>query len=146
MAMFSQCLDAMVSGNNNKSHFTGTCTTEPPTKPKNEDASGICLTIPINNLSNNNKSWIIDSGATRHICSYSEAFIELNCLSNSFVTLPNNKQITVNYYGNIKLTENITLQDVLFVPEFQFNLISVSALLINNDINITFSYNGCIIQ
>ncbi|CAA3023560.1 Hypothetical predicted protein [Olea europaea subsp. europaea] len=41
--------------------------------------------------------WIVDSGASRHVCSIAAAFIKLRPITNSHVTLPNHTQISVVY-------------------------------------------------
>lgn len=74
------------------------------------------------------KFWIVDSGASRHICSNTNAFISLRPIQNSTITLLNKTCIPVHFSGDVKLSSNLILKDALFVPQFQFNLLSISAL------------------
>ncbi|XP_068661644.1 uncharacterized protein [Aristolochia californica] len=53
--------------------------------------------------------WIVDSGATRHICSLAPAFISLHVVSHTTVTLPNHSQILVHFAGDVKLHFNLDL-------------------------------------
>lgn len=70
----------------------------------------------------------MDSGASKHICSNSGAFVDMKSLQHSNVTLPNNAVIPVKVFGDVRVSTHILLKDTLFVPQFNFNLLSVSAL------------------
>lgn len=72
-------------------------------------------------------SWIVDCGATDHMCHdlkifWSYSFIKDN---DRKITLPDGKQVSVLFSGNICLSNNIVLEDMLYVPDFKFNLISI---------------------
>ena len=56
----------------------------------------------------------------------------------SYITLPNHTRISVTHVGDVSIGLNLTLQDVLFVPEFKFNLLSVSTLLSSTDFPVSF--------
>lgn len=80
-------------------------------------------------LVNNHAStdWILDSGATDHItCSHSS--LSKITLCDIYICVPNGHHTKVKMKGIIQLTSDIVLYDVLLVPAFQFNLISVSKL------------------
>ena len=62
------------------------------------------------------------------------------------VTLPNKIIIPVHFSGDIELAKYLVLQDVLYVPEFHFNLISVSALTADTYLTIIFSSGHFTIQ
>lgn len=93
-----------------------------------------------------NKYWIVDSGATKHICSSATSFISMRSINNSFVTLPDHTPILVHFSGDIKLNSRIILKDVLFVPHFKFNLISVSALTKDSQLTVDFLPDCFLIQ
>ena len=44
------------------------------------------------------------------------------------ITLPNGNKVKVCQYGDLKIGKNLLLQHALFVPYFQFNLLSVKRL------------------
>lgn len=46
----------------------------------------------------------------------------------TYVTLPNREQAMVTHIGTIRISPTLTLIDVLCVPSFSFNLISISQL------------------
>ncbi|KAA8523936.1 hypothetical protein F0562_010359 [Nyssa sinensis] len=104
--------------------------------------AGICFSVSLSPLFSSNQFWIVDSGATRHICSQASAFVSLHSIHHTIVTLPNHSQILVHFAGDVKLHSDLVLKDVLFVPQFKFNLISVSALVTGSGLTIwstTFS-------
>ena len=74
------------------------------------------------------KFWIMDSGASKHVCVDSKSFLALHSISNTFVTLPNNLQIPINLNRDVPQCLHLTLKNVLFVPQIRFNLLSISAL------------------
>ena len=49
-------------------------------------------------------------------------------------------------YGDVKLTSDLLLRDVLFVPQFQFNLLYVSALTASSPFTVSFYSNHCMIH
>ena len=51
-----------------------------------------------------------------------------------------------SYVGDVSIGLNLTLKDVLFVPEFKFNLLSVSTLLLSTDFPVSFCADHFIIQ
>ena len=92
------------------------------------------------------QSWLLDSGATRHITCSLSGFEVSKWLSNSFVTLPDNSQIPVHAVGSVTFNSDFSLQNVLYVPTFHVNLISVSALLSHTSLDISFNSHGFLIQ
>lgn len=60
--------------------------------------------------------------------------------------MPNGIVVCIEYSRNVIFTSNVYLTNVLYVPKFSFNLISVSQLLksLNNDL--TFSPISCVIH
>lgn len=91
--------------------------------------------------------WILDSGASDHMChdltlfdTYSEILEE-----NIYITIPDGSKIKVTHMGTVKINDYITLRNVLFVPTFKFNLISVLKLCRDENCIVQFSSNGCTI-
>ncbi|XP_050217801.1 uncharacterized protein LOC126668656 [Mercurialis annua] len=93
-----------------------------------------------------NLSWIIDSGATDHIVCSLNQFTSYTIVHDTFVTLPNSQRIAVTHVGTVKFSKDFILHNVLFVPEFAFNLISTSKLTAQHDICLIIHKNVCIIQ
>lgn len=78
-------------------------------------------------LNKAHSTWIIDSGASDHICCDKTLFSSLNKFSRShLIGLPSDQSIKVSQYGNVPIHDKIMLSQVLYVPDFKHNLISVS--------------------
>lgn len=105
------------------SHIVGTCSS----------------LIPASN------SWIIDSGASTHICYSKELFPSLTPVSGHTVTLLIKIVFKWNSFGVVHISPILTLNNVLFVPQFQFNLISVSALVAKLPVLVSFNGDTCLI-
>nr|XP_019068965.1 uncharacterized protein LOC109120058 [Solanum lycopersicum] len=92
-------------------------------------------------------SWIIDSGATNHM-TYNKALLtKIRPLAYPFlVTLPNGYKVKVTEVGDAYLNSTLTLYQVLFVPSFKFNLISVQCLTSQLKAIISFTNSSCIMQ
>ena len=71
--------------------------------------------------------WVIDTGAIDHIV-YSIHLLTDFTVVNCVVALPNGETALVTHIGSICLFENLVLTNVLCVPSFSFNLLSVSQL------------------
>lgn len=109
-----------------------------------------CLTFQHQSLSTLQKSiphcaWIIDSGAT-HVCSDLAMFSHTLPVSNVTVSLPDGVRVPITHIGNVHISDILILHDVLHVPSFHFNLISVSSLLKNNQCSAHFYSDSCFIQ
>lgn len=99
------------------------------------------------NLPKSQHGWIIDSGATNHICADLNSFSNLRELqSNNSVTLPDGSVKTVKYSRDVALKPNLILHNVLFIPEFYLNLISVHKLTSHNRMKLLFDGDKCIMQ
>ncbi|XP_074301087.1 uncharacterized protein LOC141632441 [Silene latifolia] len=74
-------------------------------------------------------TWILDSGASDHMCFNKAMFSNFRLLSRPFsISLPNGQIVTIDTIGYVCLNSHITLQNVLYVPCFKFNLLSISKL------------------
>ena len=79
-------------------------------------------------------NWIVDSGATCHVCSDCNFFIELNNLKNPLdIILGDGHTLHATGCGTVilmlksaSLIRKCKLYDFLYVPELVYNLLSVS--------------------
>ena len=62
------------------------------------------------------------------------------------VTLPDHSFISAFFSGDVKLNSVLFLQDVLVIPLFKFNLLSVSSLTLASSLIIHFFHNHFLIQ
>ena len=79
-------------------------------------------------------AWILNSSATNHMCHSLSSFVHINQLTGQshFVTIPNGRKVRMDMVGDVQLLDNILLKNVLYVTEFQFNLVSVQRLCATN--------------
>ena len=72
--------------------------------------------------------WIINSEASNYIWFNLNLFDEYKLLKGKphYVTVPDERKVRVQYIGTVVLQNSLKLHDVLFVPNFRFNLISVN--------------------
>ncbi|KAL8166258.1 hypothetical protein V2J09_007757 [Rumex salicifolius] len=94
-----------------------------------------------------NTIWVIDSGATHHICPSLSMFSTYKPYPKAnYITMPNNKQAPITNIGTVHLTPTITLHHVLHVSEFSFNLLSVGCLVQDLQANVLFTPTECLLQ
>ncbi|KZV26776.1 hypothetical protein F511_28693 [Dorcoceras hygrometricum] len=106
--------------------------------------TGICsATSHIPNITKRN--WIMDTGATHHICCSLSMFNSSRAIQ-SKVVLPNAITIPVTIAGSVAVTSDLILKNVLYVPDFQFSLLSVSSLTDNHNCSVSFMSDSCKIQ
>lgn len=99
-------------------------------------------------MSKYDKDWIIDSGATYHICSNIDLFKDYKSVtgSNKFITVPDGRKVQITHIRKISLNNDIILYNVLYVPEFYFNLISVKRLCKDLSCQVVFIHDKCYVQ
>lgn len=91
-------------------------------------------------------SWILDSGATHHMTSHKNILSNIQSLVIPYlVTRPNGYKVKVTCTGSLKLF-SFTLDHVLYVPTFHYNLISASQLVIQLHGMVQFDSLSCILQ
>ncbi|KAI4347779.1 hypothetical protein L6164_008561 [Bauhinia variegata] len=78
---------------------------------------------------NNFVHWIIDTSATNHIiCDY-HLFDDCYLVANAYVNLQNGLRTPITHKGAVILSQHLILTEVLLVPSFSYNLISISKLI-----------------
>ncbi|KAH9750713.1 retrovirus-related pol polyprotein from transposon RE2 [Citrus sinensis] len=112
-------------------------------------------TAPAANLTGNSvyysnstsSSWIIDTGASDHITSSIDSLSHVTPISaHKPVRLPNGSFSQISHIGNINLSEKIRLSKVLCVPDFSFNLLSVSKITKSLNCAVIFFPDFCVFQ
>lgn len=100
----------------------------------------------INTLQLESDLWILDSGATIHITPHEYLLKNVKRLTMPMsVSLPNRVTISVHQIGDCQLNENIRLNGVLLVHAIRFNLISVSKLFKDSDLDVLLTDTSCVI-
>ena len=69
--------------------------------------------------------WIVDIGTTHHTCFDLKWFSNCTKIEPISVNLPNGNTIEVNCKGQIRLTRELSIDNVLYLPQFAVNLILV---------------------
>ncbi|XP_019162013.1 PREDICTED: uncharacterized protein LOC109158578 [Ipomoea nil] len=100
----------------------------------------------INTVLNSQSIWILDSGATDHISCSLDYFEMHHKICGVSVKLPNGETVKVTHVGQIRLDENVLLQNVLFIPSFAFNIVSASKLTKQSDCKLVMEADFCAIQ
>ncbi|CAL0299836.1 unnamed protein product [Lupinus luteus] len=90
--------------------------------------------------------WIIDTGATDHACHTLSLFQTFKRIKPILVTLPNGNQILASISGSVMFSKHLVLTDVLYIPTFHYNLVSVSKLTKALCCRLIFLENFCEIQ
>ncbi|WVZ50418.1 hypothetical protein U9M48_001671, partial [Paspalum notatum var. saurae] len=96
-----------------------------------------------------NSSWILDSGASKHVTGTPNEFT-------SYIPYPHSYKETIQTadgtsqpirgVGTVKCTPSITLSSVLYVPSFPVNLVSISSLVDQMDCRVSLDCENCLIQ
>lgn len=100
-------------------------------------------------VSENNKVWIVDTGATNHMVSHLDMFIKgtvSKLAVPKMVSLPNGNTTQVTHVGSCALSDKSIISNVFYLPEFKYNLMSVSKLTKELDCSVTFFPNFYIFQ
>lgn len=91
--------------------------------------------------------WIVDSGANTHICANPKLLYTTHKLDNStIIFLPDGTSRIVAYARKAKINKDIVLEELLYVPGFTHNLISVAKLIEHLHIKCTFFSTHCTFQ
>ena len=100
----------------------------------------------INRTTFENHIWVIDTGASDHIVCSVSMLTTFTSISHCVVKLPNNDSATITHVGTVQLSAQFTLHNVLCVPSFTFNLLSVSQLTKQPPFCLVFLSQFCFIQ
>ena len=124
------------------------------TRPMNSDGiekESMYHALPAGNITENSNAWIVDSGASCHMCHNKGMFTNFTNLKKEIeVALGDGRLMKATGIGVILLkmringntTEICKLSDVLYVPDLTINLLSVSKVV--NAGNVTlFTETGC---
>ncbi|XP_019423021.1 PREDICTED: uncharacterized protein LOC109332492 [Lupinus angustifolius] len=92
------------------------------------------------------KDWVLDTGATDHVCfslSEFQSFIKIDHIQ---IRLPNGSKVVSSIAGTVIFSKDLCLSNVLCIPKFSFNLISVSKLTTTLNCKLTFTNTKCVMQ
>lgn len=91
--------------------------------------------------------WILDSEASDHMTPYATNLDKVKITaSQSLINLPNGQTSLIASSGSTALCNGLMLKEVLCVPFFKHNLLSINKLIKDNNCFITFFGTFCLIQ
>ena len=92
-------------------------------------------------------AWILDSGATDHMTHNPNQFkTYLPCPSNRKIVVADGTTTTVSSIGNVQVTSNLVLKNVLHVPQLSTNLVSIQKLTQDLSCRVIFDASFCEFQ
>ena len=98
-------------------------------------------------LASSSPSWIIDSGASSHTTRTSSLLSAYHPTpSHSTVTIADGRPCLVQGRGSTHVTPSLSLHQILYVPRFPVNLLSISAITRALPCTVTFFPFHCIFQ
>ncbi|KAL2228047.1 UNVERIFIED_CONTAM: Retrovirus-related Pol polyprotein from transposon TNT 1-94 [Sesamum indicum] len=93
------------------------------------------------------EDWIMDSGASAHMSMNQDLFHNLRPLDTvNSVKLPDGSMYNVKKIGDIYISDTLTLKNVLYIPSFKHNLLSVNALCEAENVSVIFTNSQCFVQ
>nr|GME05050.1 uncharacterized protein LOC109168309 [Ipomoea batatas] len=90
--------------------------------------------------------WILDSGATHHIVCNHHMLTEVKKAQGMYVELPNGSKTAITHIGTVLVSNDLVLENVFYVSEFHYNLVSVSELIKSSKCKLLLYSDTCIIQ
>ncbi|GJY65019.1 putative RNA-directed DNA polymerase [Tanacetum coccineum] len=92
--------------------------------------------------------WIIDSGANQHLTGSIVGMFNIVDIFELKISVghPNGTLAIISHVGNLKLSNNVILYDVLVVPGYFVSLLSVNKLIRDSKMFVGFDENKCYIQ
>ncbi|XP_048447677.1 uncharacterized protein LOC125480691 [Pyrus x bretschneideri] len=138
---FSQedCKQILQMLNKNKSSFAN----QVSNPPSHEELSGKAFSF---SCKGTKSIWILDSGATDHIVCSPSLLTHSRAVENHTVELPDGSVAKVTHIGQVVFSHDLILENVLCVPFFRLNLISISKLAYDSLYVTIFFTQFCVIQ
>ena len=90
--------------------------------------------------------WLLDSGTSCHMTCELSLLRDVQDMDAVLVELPNGSETLAIKKGMVHLSSNLILNNVLFVPGLNCNLISIAQLVDDNICEVTFNKRLCVIQ
>ena len=93
-----------------------------------------------------NNTWVMDTSATNHIMCFVHLLTTIAATTQSMVQFHNGETAKVTHVGTVVLSSFFTLTNVLCVPSFIVNLLSISTITQSQPYCLVFLSSYCFIQ
>ncbi|KAF7826524.1 Integrase, catalytic core [Senna tora] len=91
-------------------------------------------------------TWIVDTGASSHMSYDRRLLTDVKTLKQCInVHLLDGKTVVVKEAGRAIINDDLELDNVLLIPTFKYNLLSVQRIIKGN-INVVFNSSNCLVQ
>jgi hypothetical protein len=133
-------------------HFTKECRSKPKQTSEEranratEDDVEFLFTLQLGGSSTTNgpNTWILDSGASKHMVSSKERLINAEPLGvPTVVVLGDGRRLEATHQGQALIPPNVKLTEVLYVPGLKENLFSISMASAINGVKIVMENGLC---
>ena len=82
----------------------------------------------INREAFSHSDWVLDTRAIDYMIHFISYYTSITSKLNIYVNLPNGEFAQVTHIGTVQISKKLVLHNVLCVPSFSFNLITISQL------------------
>lgn len=104
----------------------------------------ICNTVTVGSVAG---AWIIESGATDPMTATLSLLSNVTEVSNhQLIMLPTGDTAVITHRGDVILKNGMKLTGVLYVPKFNHNLLSIHKLAQDNDFQVMFYPEKCVLM
>jgi hypothetical protein len=100
----------------------------------------------VNKTRFSHNTWILDTSATDHMVHSLCKFTSITSSISTYIHLPNGEKALATHIGTVQISKSLLLTDVLCIPSFSFNLISISKLTNSPSCCVFFLSHLCFIQ
>lgn len=91
--------------------------------------------------------WIIDTRASNHMTGDMSVLVNVKkCEGEAKINLPTRETSIITHVGDVIFKSNLTLRNVLFVPTFKHNMLSVRKIFHNGEYKVVFHSKFCLIK
>ena len=146
--------DRSQGGSEHQKKLSGSSCSPSIVNTETEESTNILYTLVTPNGPLERNAWILDSGATKHICQDLGLFRTFTYAEQSMGTADQSKEMRITGTGTVVLPlsgmnaegGNLTLSDVAYIPSARCNLLSISTLETKAKVGVHFGNGQALIS